>query len=73
MKFHENPSSESFAVQCGRPDGRTDMKPTFAFRNSFAPPPKNSVCPKTWVQPCKTETLKREKHGKTSEISMPEQ
>jgi hypothetical protein len=73
MKFPENPASESCAVQSGRPDEWPDMKPTIAFRNSLAPAPKNVVCPNTWVQPCKTETLKRQKHGKTSEISMPEQ
>jgi hypothetical protein len=49
------------------------MKPTVAFRNSLAPAPKNEIRPKTWVQSCKTETLKRQEHGKTSEISMPEQ
>ena len=35
MKFHENSSSGSLVVSCGRTDGQTDMtKLTVAFRNS---------------------------------------
>jgi len=44
-KFHENPSSGSRVVPCGRTDGRADgrndmTKIIFAFRN-FANEPKN--------------------------------
>jgi hypothetical protein len=41
MKFHENPSSESRVVPCGRTDERTDTtKLIVAFRN-FENVPKN--------------------------------
>jgi hypothetical protein len=40
IKFHENPSSDSRVVPCGRTDGRTDItKPTVPSRN-FANAPK---------------------------------
>ena len=40
IKFHENPSSGSRVVACGRTDGQTDMaKSVAAFRN-FANAPK---------------------------------
>ena len=42
VKLHENPSSGSRVVPCGRTKGQTDiMKLTVAFRN-FASMPKNS-------------------------------
>ena len=42
IKFHENPSSGSRVVPCGRKDGRTDTTEVFfAFRN-FANAPKIS-------------------------------
>ena len=34
IKFHQNPSSGSRVVSCGRRNGRTDMKLIVAFRNS---------------------------------------
>jgi len=37
MKFHENPSSGTRVVACGR----TDMKFIVTFRNYFANTPKN--------------------------------
>jgi len=41
FKFHENPSSGSWVVPCGRTDRRTDMtKLIVAFRN-FAKAPKD--------------------------------
>jgi hypothetical protein len=42
IKFHENPSSGSRVVQCGRTDGRAEnmMKLIVAFRN-FVNAPKN--------------------------------
>ena len=43
IKFHENPSSGSRDVPCGRRGGRTDMtKLVVAFRN-FANEPKNAI------------------------------
>jgi len=46
IKFHENPSSWSRVVPCGRTDRRTDMtKPIVAFRN-FANAPKTCLCVK---------------------------
>jgi hypothetical protein len=48
IKYHENPSSGSRVVPCGKTYGRTDMtKLIVAFRN-FANAPKNSclvICP----------------------------
>ena len=42
-KLHENPSSESRVVPCGRTDGQADMKKqTDAFRK-LANAPKNNV------------------------------
>jgi len=48
MKFHENPSSGSRVILCGRIDRRTDItKLTVAFR-IFANSPKSSpLCPKS--------------------------
>jgi hypothetical protein len=41
IKFHENPSSGSRVVPCGRTDGQSDMtKLIFAFRD-FSNTPKN--------------------------------
>ena len=41
IKFHENPSSDSWVVPHGQTDGQTDMtKLRVAFRN-FANAPKN--------------------------------
>jgi hypothetical protein len=46
-KLHENPSSGSRVVLCGRMNGQTDMtKPIVAFRN-FASAPKNRKCETT--------------------------
>jgi hypothetical protein len=42
IKFHENPSSGSPAVPCGRTDVQTWRKLIFAFRN-FANAPKNKT------------------------------
>ena len=54
MKFHENPSSESRVVSCGRTDEETDMaKLIGAFRN-VANAPKNAyaavtiACLRVW-------------------------
>jgi len=45
IKFHENPSSGSRVVPCGRAYGRTDMtKISVAFRN-FAKTPKTQFTP----------------------------
>jgi hypothetical protein len=44
FNFHENPSSESRVVPCGRTDRQADVtKLRVAFRN-FANAPKNTLC-----------------------------
>jgi len=41
MKFHENPSSESRVVTCGRKDRRTDTTELLVASRNFANVPKN--------------------------------
>jgi len=44
-KFHENPSSESRVVPCGRKDGRTNMTKLKAVFRNFPYAPNKLFCP----------------------------
>ena len=46
LKFHENPTSGSWAVRCGRTDGRTDTKLKVAFRDSVNKPNNHKMTAK---------------------------
>jgi len=42
IKFHENPSSGSRVVPCGRTDGQTEVRKLIISFYNFAKSPKNS-------------------------------